>query len=105
MLLRLWAHHPDIEEQPVHVTLTDACGGVFYERDLTSPRHLRILVEFDDPSDVFDVRVTPDRTWSPADTGGGDTRRLGVAVLTDFLENSSPPDDPDDRVRWRECRG
>ena len=105
MLLRLWAYHPDIEEQPVHVRLTNACGGVFYERDLTSARHVRILVEFDDPSDVFDVRVTPGRTWRPGDSGAEDPRQLGVAVLADFLENSSPPDDPDDRVRWQDCRG
>jgi hypothetical protein len=54
-------------------------------------------------TDTFDASITVSRTWSPADSGGTDTRRLGVAVQLDFAEDGEIAPPTDHEAEWRHC--
>jgi hypothetical protein len=85
LLIRLWAHHPDIGEHPVTFTIASRCGQVL-QRELRSaaPIVIGVLV----PADVLavDASIRVSHTWTPAEGGGSDTRRLGIAVSTDVVD-------------------
>lgn len=86
LVLRFWVPHPDVDTQPVRVTITSSCGVLVdelvathdeYSVGLRLPRDLRWL--------SADVRVS--RTWQPsADRVSADTRRLGVGLVAGFAE-------------------
>jgi hypothetical protein len=84
-VMQMWAHHPDIAAQPVRVTVITACGIVL-ERDLNGPEKLTVGIVLPEGQSTLDATVLVSRTWQPSDAGGGDPRRLGVAVSTDFVE-------------------
>lgn len=88
LVVRLWAHHPDIGERPVEVTLSAPCGVVFHHA-LGTPRPITIGILLPVGLDTVDATVRVSRTWRPADVGAEDPRTLGAAVATAFV------DDPD----------
>ena len=86
LVMRLWAHHPDIEERPVEVTLSAPCGVLFTQR-LNSTTPIAVGIELPGGSDTLDATVRVSRTWRPEDHGTGDTRHLGVAVAAEFVDD------------------
>ena len=97
----IWAHHPDITERPVRVTLSSPCRTVF-QYELRSPEPVYVGVTLPPGMNTFDAVVRASRTWRPADYGQKDTRRLGVAVLTDFV-NDPQAIEPTHKVAWGQC--
>jgi hypothetical protein len=102
LLLRLWAHHPDIERRPVRVLISTRCD-VLFDRILASNDPVSVGVTLPAGTDTFDASITVSRTWSPADSGGTDTRRLGVAVQLDFAEDGEIAPPTDHEAEWRHC--
>ena len=86
MAIRLWAHHPDIASKPVHVTVTSPCGLLFDE-DLTSDASMSLGIALPEGQRTLEATVRVSRTWSPADAGEPDERRLGVAIVADFSKD------------------
>jgi hypothetical protein len=83
MAVRFWAHHPDITARPVHVTLTSPCG-VLFDEDLTSDTSMSVGMALPEGQRTLEATVRVSRTWTPADTGEADNRRLGVGIVADF---------------------
>jgi len=88
----VWAQHPDIAQLPVHVTLATPCQ-VLLDQDLTSTAAVRIGLELPDEARMVDATVRVSRTWQPAAYGAADTRRLGVGVAGQFLDDRSQLND------------
>ena len=88
LVLRMWADHPDIASQPVHVTLSAQCGA-FFETTFSGRERITVGIEVPDSYHAVDLRVTVSRTWSPSDHGGRDRRRLGVAVVHGFTDEAN----------------
>jgi O-antigen ligase/polysaccharide polymerase Wzy-like membrane protein len=86
MAIRLWAHHPDIASKPVHVTVTSPCGLLFDE-DLTSDASMSLGIALPEGQRTLEATVRVSRTWSPADAGEPDERRLGVGIVADFSKD------------------
>jgi hypothetical protein len=87
LLVRLWAHHPDITERPVTFTISSPCGQIL-QRELTDTAPVVIGVLIPPGIPAIDATVRVVRTWSPAEYGASDGRPLGVAVSTDFVDRS-----------------
>jgi hypothetical protein len=89
LVLRLWAEHPDLERDPVRVTVSSPCA-VLFDRQVGGYDPVRLALVAPAGTDTFDVTVEVSRTWRPSDTiGGGDTRRLGVGVAADFADGAA----------------
>ena len=88
LLLRLWVQHPDVASSPVRVTVATPCGGVVVDEPLESSDPLRVGIELPDGADIFEATIRTSRTWQPAARPPGDTRQLGVAVVSDWLKSS-----------------
>jgi hypothetical protein len=80
MVVRFWAHHPDIAVRPVHVTLSGPCG-VLFDEDLTSDASMSLGMALPDSMSTLEATVRVSRTWTP---GEGDARQLGVGIVADF---------------------
>jgi hypothetical protein len=80
LVLRLWADHPDLAQEPVHVTLSAQCGA-FFDTTLSGPDRVTVGVHVPEMYRAVDLHVAVSRTWSPAQHGGPDRRRLGVALV------------------------
>jgi hypothetical protein len=87
LLMRLWAQHPDAASAPVQVTVSTPCGVVLSE-SLTSSAPLDVGLELPEGADYLEATVSTSRTWQPSPRPPGDTRQLGVGVVTDWLENA-----------------
>jgi hypothetical protein len=83
-VIQMWAHHPDIAEHPVRVTMISACGIVF-DQTLNSPESLTVGIVLPEGQTALDAIVRVSRTWQPATTAGGDGRRLGVAIAANSV--------------------
>jgi hypothetical protein len=83
MAIRFWANHPDIAARPVHVRLTSPCG-VLFDEDLTSDTSMSLGLVLPEGQHTLEATVHVSRTWSPADAGEADERRLGVGIVADF---------------------
>lgn len=103
LVLRLWALHPDITARPVQVTVSTDCG-VLWEETLrtTSPASEGVLLPA--AASRVDLTVTVSRTWRPSDYGEPDTRKLGVGVVTEFVESAERAGSDQQAVAWP-CRG
>lgn len=86
--LRLWVQHPDVASAPVRVTVATRCGGVILDDSLTSSAPLSVGVELPDGTDILDTTIRTSRTWQPSPRPPGDTRRLGVAVVSEWVRNA-----------------
>ena len=104
LVVRTWAHHPDIVDRPVHVAISTPCG-VAFERDYAGTTQVSIWFDLPPGAETVDFSVTASRTWSPAEFGAADRRRLGVAVLTAFPDSASVAGGEDHRVAWPSCPG
>jgi hypothetical protein len=88
MAVRFWAHHPDIGARPVHVTVTSPCG-VLFDEDLTSDTSMSLGLALPEGQRTLEATVRVSRTWTPADAGEDDQRRLGVGIVADFSNDPS----------------
>ena len=87
LVVRAWVAHPDLAEHPVRVRLSTPCQVVFDEELTTSDeRYLALRVPDGAPNVALHLEVS--RTWTPAQYGGADTRRLGAGVAMDFIDDS-----------------
>jgi O-antigen ligase len=102
LAVTLWAQHPDIAQTPVHVILATQCQ-ILFEQDLTSTAVVRIGLELSDDARMVDATVRASRTWQPAAFGAQDTRRLGVGVSAQFLDDRSQLNDRAVLTKLQEC--
>jgi hypothetical protein len=72
----------------VRVTVATRCGGVILDDSLTSSAPLSVGVELPDGTDILDTTIRTSRTWQPSPRPPGDTRRLGVAVVSEWVRNA-----------------
>jgi len=87
LLLRFWVQHPDAAVSPVRVTVATRCG-VLVDEELTSSAPLSVGLELPEGTLFLDANIRASRTWQPAPRPPGDTRQLGVAVLSDWLKTA-----------------
>src|SRR6185503_19804194 len=87
LLLRLWVQHPDAATSPVRIIVDSRCGLVLDE-ELKSAAPLNVGVELPDGVDMLEATVRASRTWQPSARPPGDTRQLGVAVVSDWLKSA-----------------
>jgi hypothetical protein len=85
LLIRLWVEHPDVAASPVRVTVATRCR-VFVDEEFRSQAPLTIGVQLPEGTDMLDAIVRTSRTWQRSVPG--DTRRLGVAVVSDPLRDA-----------------
>jgi hypothetical protein len=83
-VIQLWAHHPDIAERPVRVSIIGACGIVF-DQTLDNPDSLTVGIVLPEGWSALDAIIRVSRTWQPSPLMGGDGRRLGVAVAANSV--------------------
>ena len=88
LLLRLWVQHPDVASSPVQVTVATRCA-VIVDETLKSPVPINVAVELPEGAEMFEATVRASRTWQPADHPPGDTRQLGVALVSDWLRSGA----------------
>ena len=88
LLLRLWVQHPDAASSPVQVTVTTPCGVVVDEA-LTPAAPLNVGLELPEGADVLEAAIRASRTWQPSPRPPGDTRPLGVAVVSEWLPTAN----------------
>jgi hypothetical protein len=101
LIVRLWAQHPDIAQMPVVVAIEGACGVVF-RGELHTSRPISVGIAVPEDVATVDAVIKVSRTWQPA-VSGGDTRTLGVAVITDFEGPAEAARAQDYAVEWRKC--
>ncbi len=102
VVVRLWAAHPDIAKTSVRVTLTTPCG-VLFTAELRDHDPVSFGVILPEETSTFDARVDVSRTWQPADYGGGDTRRLGVALVAEFVDSRELALTQKQTATWPAC--
>jgi uncharacterized membrane protein len=88
MVVRVWAQHPDIAARPVHITLTSNCGVIVNE-EFASDMPLSLGVTLPDQQEALEARLQVSRTWRPSDHGSNDERRLGAAIVAEFVADQS----------------
>jgi len=88
LVVRVWVQHPDASARPVHVTLTTNCG-VLVSEDFASPMPLSLGVTLPEHADAVEARLQVSRTWRPSDHGSNDERRLGAAIVAEFVTDPS----------------
>jgi hypothetical protein len=84
LVLRVWAHHPDVDSNPVTVAVRTPCGPVA-ERTLKNTAPVSIPLRVPDADAWVDVSLDVSRTWRPSGESGGDTRALGVGITANFV--------------------
>jgi hypothetical protein len=87
LLLRLWVPHPDAASSPVRVTVATRCG-VVVDETLSSAMPVNVGLELPEGAAVLEATVRTSRTWQPSPKPPGDTRRLGVGVVADWLKSA-----------------
>jgi hypothetical protein len=103
LILRVWAHHPDIEEHPVEVVLSAPCGPV-HRAELKTHEPISFGIELPPGTDAFDATIRVSRTWRPSDQGGNDPRELGAGVVADFVDDRQAVVSQGRRLEWPACR-
>jgi hypothetical protein len=104
MAIRFWASHPDIASRPVHVTVSSPCGLLFDE-DLSSDTSMSLGMALPEDQRTLEATVRVSRTWSPADAGEPDTRRLGVGIVADFSQDPAFATSQERAVTLSGCGG
>ena len=66
------------------MTVTTPCG-VVVDESLHSTMPLSVGIELPEGTGSFEASVTTSRTWQPSPKPPGDTRQIGVGVVTDWL--------------------
>jgi len=88
LIVRVWAQHPDIAARPVRITLTTNCG-VLVNEEFASNMPLNLGVTFPDQQEAIEAHLHVSRTWRPSDHGSNDERRLGAAIVAEFVVDPS----------------
>jgi O-antigen ligase len=88
LLIRIWAHHPDINRRPVQVTLATRCGPLFDEA-LQTAEPVTVAVQVPKGQTMVDIFLHVSRTWRPASYGEADTRELGAGITASFVDPSA----------------
>jgi hypothetical protein len=88
LVVRVWVQHPDIAARPVRVTLTTNCG-VLVNEEFKSAMPLSLGVTLPPNQDTLVARLQVSRTWRPSDHGINDERRLGAAIVAEFVADPS----------------
>jgi hypothetical protein len=88
LVVRVWAQHPDIAARPVRITLTTNCG-VLVNEEFTSATPLSLGVTLPEQPDALEAQLQVSRTWRPSDHGSNDERRLGAAIVAEFVADPS----------------
>jgi O-antigen ligase/polysaccharide polymerase Wzy-like membrane protein len=88
LVVRVWAQHPDIASRPVRITLTTNCG-VIVDEEFTSAMPLSLGVALPEQHDALEAHLKVSRTWRPSDYGSNDERRLGAAIVAEFVADPS----------------
>jgi hypothetical protein len=102
MVVRFWAPHPDIASRPVHVRLTSRCG-VLFDEDLTSPESMSLGMALPEGQRTLEASLHVSRTWSPAEAGEADSRKLGVGIVADFSNDPAVPTSQQRAVKLAGC--
>jgi hypothetical protein len=103
LVLRVWAHHPDVASNPVTVTVSTLCGPIA-ERTLSSAAPIIIPVRVPDDDPWVDVSLAVSRTFKPSDYDGGDSRQLGAGVTTTFANTLDHLEAAEEPVVLQPCR-
>lgn len=104
LVIRVWAHHPDIEQRPVEVALLAPCGTVVTPT-LATTTPIAVGVILPAAMETFDGTIRVSRTWTPEEYGDNDRRQLGVGVQTDFVADPEVVRTRDYTVEWPACAG
>ena len=88
LVVRAWIQHPDATERPVALRIATPCQVVF-ERTLVDSAPVDFTLSLPNNDEPIDLAVRVSRTWSPASFGSPDTRELGAAFTTDFVDSPS----------------
>ena len=102
MVVRVWAHHPDITSQPVHVTLSTPCG-VLLDEALRGRNGVSVGVTLPMGQRIIEARLHVSRTWRPEEHGSDDPRELGVAIVTEFVNDPAQVVAQDRGVTLTDC--
>ncbi len=102
VILRVWAHHPDIETRPVEVELSAPCGPVA-RAELKTSEPVSYGIELPPGTDPFDATIRVSRTWSPSDRGGDDGRDLGAGFVADFVDDRQAVTALGRSLEWPAC--
>jgi hypothetical protein len=87
LLLRIWVPHPDAATAPVRVTVATRCS-VVVDESFNSTTPLNVGLELPEEEDILTATVRASRTWQPSARPPGDTRQLGVALVSDWLRSA-----------------
>ena len=88
LVVRAWIQHPDATERPVALRIATPCQVVF-ERTLVDSAPVDFTLSLPNNDEPIDLAVRVSRTWSPASFGSPDTRELGAAFTTAFVDSPS----------------
>jgi hypothetical protein len=86
LVVRFWAHHPDIATKPVTVTVTTPCG-VLFDEALTTPTPVSLGITLPEGQPALTASLHVSRTWRPSGQGGDDDRDLGVGIVADSVSD------------------
>jgi len=103
LVLRVWAQHPDMAAEPVHVTLTSPCG-VLVDEALETPTPVSIGVTLPDGQRTLEAHMHVSRTWRPSEHGSNDERDLGAGIMAEFVEDPTVAVSQNRQVSLRACR-
>jgi hypothetical protein len=104
LVIRLWAHHPDITRKPVQVRLATPCG-VAFEQTLSTPDPISIGAELPEAQHSIDGSLRASRTWRPSQHGGEDARRLGVGFALHYVNTRDEALGSTYTLKWPVCGG
>jgi hypothetical protein len=101
LAVHLWAGHPDIAQAPVRVRLLTPCQVLLDES--LSTTGVRLGLELPDGLRMVDTTVQVSRTWQPSAFGAADTRRLGVGIASEFVDDGAPLSDQAKTIKIQAC--
>jgi hypothetical protein len=102
LLLRVWVPHPDAATAPVRVTVATRCS-VVVDESLNSTTPLNVGLELPEGEDTLTATVRASRTWQPSARPPGDTRQLGVALVSDWLRSAGEAREQPRFVALKSC--
>jgi hypothetical protein len=102
LVVRVWAHHPDIAANPVGLTLTTRCATLLDER-LTSGAPVSVGILLPEGTRTVEAELQVSRTWRPSDYGGDDRRQLGAGITADFVESRTIAEETTRNVELTPC--
>jgi hypothetical protein len=102
LVVRMWAHHPDIGSNPVRLTLTTPCMTLLDE-PLTSGAPISLGVLLPEGLKAVEAELTVSRTWRPVDFGESDRRQLGAGITADFVETRAAAEATTRQIELAAC--